>query len=135
MFIPENTYEASVNILIHPYSMSLGTYKMPDGYELASPVYCVQPSNDINFTKDVILELHHYANLQTEEDCTDMAFVSAPLTSQKNTYIPFHVFQKINRSNSSFSIGNGVGKTTLRHFSLFGTVRRRIRDIILGKCQ
>ena len=128
--IPENSFvdEAKVKVLIHPYSG--GTFEMPDGYELASPVYCIQPSNDINFTKDVILEIHHYANLQTDEDCKDMAFVSAPVTSQES--VPaVHVFQKIDVSKSSFRMRNSIGRTILRHFSLFAIVRW-IRNLKLG---
>ena len=54
-----------------------GPFVVPEDVELVSPAYIVKPSRKVVFEKDVLVKIWHHANLETEEDCEDMVFLSA----------------------------------------------------------
>ena len=127
--VPEYSFtEEEVSVLIHPYFS--GNFKLPDGYELASPVYCIQTNEDVKFLKDLSLKIHHYADLQTKEDCEDMIFVSASLTPEIGSSGPEYVFRKADVTKSLFEPGSSTGSINLNHFSLKAIGRWISRRII-----
>lgn len=125
LFIPEQSIsdEDGIDLFIHPYFR--GSFKLPDGYESASPIYHIQTSKRVKFQKDVIVRIHHYADLQTEEDCMGMAFVSASSTPGESS---MYKFEKIAGAKYSFRPEDPFGEIALQHFS-FITVVRRIKSI------
>ena len=71
--------EGSSDISIRP--CFTGPFELPENYEPASPSYLI--CHDMkDFQKDVTIRMHHYASLQGEEDCEDMAFLTASSTPE-----------------------------------------------------
>ena len=52
-----------------------GPYSLPQGYQLASPVYLITPA--FEFVKEVRLSVTHFAHLDDENDCNRMTFISS----------------------------------------------------------
>ena len=50
-----------------------GPFVLPDGYQLASPIYLITPS--FEFVKDVRLSIAHFAGLDSGSDCSHMTFI------------------------------------------------------------
>ena len=126
--IPEQAListEKDVDLLIRP--CYTGPFEMPAGYESASPTYLIQPSRKVNIQKDVTLEIHHHASLQSEDDCKEMAFLSASSTPQSQ---PAYVFKEITQSMGIFLPHIQVGKIGLRHFCFIKIAKRSKRFII-----
>lgn len=75
--------------------------------------------------------MHHYAHLQSEEDCNEMAFVSASITPEGGLSGPVYKFTEMVGA-AIFNPKNPVGEIALRHFS-FIKIIRRIRDALTMK--
>ena len=75
--------------------------------------------------KDVTVKMHHYAHLQTEEDCEEMMFVSAGSIPENGVSGQIYRFANITGA-AVFKPNNPVGKVTVRHFSIFKIVRQII---------
>ena len=54
---------------------------MPEGVESVSPAYLIKTTNEVEFDEPVDMELQHNSYLQTEEDCNEMMFLEASITS------------------------------------------------------
>ena len=71
--VPENSLcspEESVELSIH--SCFSGPFELPDEYESASPAYLIRRGK-IDSQKPITIRMLHYASLQSEENCEDMA--------------------------------------------------------------
>ncbi len=105
-----------------------GPFELPDNIELVSPAYVIKHSRKVNFIKDVTLKIRHYANLQTDEDCKDMVFLTASSSPKFRDSNPVYVFKEMKAANSSFKPNEEepVGEIALRHFciSLLGRRKR-----------
>lgn len=62
---------------LHVQPCFSGSFQVPKDVELVSPAYIVKPSREVVLEKDVSVKLCHHANLETEQDCRDMVFLSA----------------------------------------------------------
>ncbi len=109
-----------------------GPYELPDNIDLASPAYVIKPSRKVNFIKDVTLKIRHYANLQTDEDCTDMVFLTASSSPKFRESKPVYVFKEMKAANVSFKPNEEepVGEVALQHYcvTLLGKRRRNNLD-------
>ena len=124
--IPEqalSSTEKDVDLLIHPCLN--GPFQLPAGYESASPAYLIQPSSSVKFHRGAILRIHHYASLQSEEDCEEMAFLSATPTPQYRQSKPVYIFEEIKHRQGSFRPNSQVGEIRLQHFCLIKVGRKR----------
>ena len=123
--VPEGTLreEDSTDLLIHPCFS--GPFELPAGYEPASPAYLVQPSRAATIHKDVTVRMHHYADLQTEEDCEEMVFVSASSTPLDTQSGPVYRFKEVSGAKCVFRPKDPVGEITLRHFCFIKICRKR----------
>ena len=112
------TEKADLPIIIRPCFG--GPFELPADYVSASPAYLVQLQSreQVTINKDVTVRIHHYADLQTEEDCEDMVFLSASLAPHKD-----YRFEKINGVCGLFRAGDSVGEIKLRHFCLIKVAR------------
>ena len=137
--VPEGSISSScehIDLDIRPCFS--GPFKLPPGYESASPVYLITSSRKINFLKDIIVRIYHNACLWSEEDCEDMAFFSA---SFKPQYIednqPVYTFKKIDGTNTRFKKGEQVGEISLRHFCgvKIGKRKRSSENVQVKKCK
>ena len=119
MYIPEDSLsdgEEPVTLLVHP--CFTGPFELPDDFESASPAYLIKSNRRVKFQRDVTLEIHHYARLESEEDCEDMVFLSASATPEFRESGPVYVFKEIKGAKGVFKPGYQLGEITLRHFCL-----------------
>ena len=107
-----------------------GPFELPEDYESASPAYLIRCSRKVVFQKSitVTVKIHHYACLESEEDCDDMVFLSASSTPEVDKSGPKYKFRKIEDASVSFRPGHQVGEITLKHFCLIRVGRRRRSD-------
>ncbi len=111
--IPEGAVppEESLNLTVWPCIK--GPFVLPPGYDLASPVFIVGP--EIKFHKEILLQMAHFVQLQSPDDCQRLTFLSAPPTPQSNKgeepRYPFKVFKR-----AMFQVAQSVGSVELSHF-------------------
>ena len=100
-----------------------GPFHLPEDYELASPVFLVSPS--FEFSCEINLTMYHFSNLETEEDCERMVFLSSPtapnmkLAGEK----PAYQFRVLGRG--VFKPHRNYGQISLTHFCNVGAGRRK----------
>lgn len=97
-----------------------GPFQPPDGYKFTSPVYVISPA--FNFTKDIQLEIHHFASLQNNEDCAHMSFISAPCCPQYSESQLQYRFKLL--KGGVFKAGKPFGTINLQHFCLAATASK-----------
>ena len=128
LYIPEQalgSIEVDVDLLICPCFS--GPFELPAGYESASPAYLIQTSTKGKLHKEAVLQIHHYARLDNEGDCEEMAFLSASLTPQCQHGMPVYVFTEIKYSRGVFKPKNSIGEVKLQHFCFVKIGRRKRR--------
>ena len=89
-----------------------GPFELPENYKLASPVYAISPG--LEFSKDVKLFMAHFADLQNEDDCKNMTFLTTESSSLPGDSPPYKLLVQ---KNGVFQIGSREGEISLRHFS------------------
>ena len=119
-----------MNISIHPCFS--GPFELPDQYESASPAYLIH-SDKKEFQKNITIRMHHYISLQSEEDCEDMAFLSASPTPEYRGSRPVYTFKEICRPKGIFRPGNQVGEISLRHFCIVEIGMKKAEETHGGK--
>ena len=120
-----NSEEESSDMLIRP--CITGPFELPKNYEPASLSYLIH-HNMKDFQKDVTIRMHHHASLQNEEDCEDMAFLTASSTPEYRESRPVYTFKEIQGSKGIFKPGDQVGEISLRHFCLVRVAKRKRDD-------
>lgn len=126
--VPENSLnsqEEPSGLHIHPCLS--GPFELPDDYQSASPAYLVNPSNKTDLQKDITIRIQHYVNLLSQEDCEDMAFLSASSTPEyrESSPGPVYTFNKIPGAKGVFRPGDQVGEIALRHFGILKAGKRK----------
>ena len=101
-----------------------GPFELPENYEPASPSYLIRHDMK-DFQKDVTIRMHHYASLQSEEDCEDMAFLTASSTPEYRESRPVYTFKEIQGAKGIFKPGDQVGEISLRHFCFMRAAKRK----------
>ena len=128
--IPENSLpsiDPSLQLEVQPCFS--GSFELPQDVELVSPAYIVKSSRDIPFEKEVLVKIWHYANLESEEDCEDMVFLSASTTPEYREDTPVYVFREIEGGLFRPGEEEPVGQIHLKHFcSLALGKRKRARE-------
>ena len=103
-----------------------GSFEMPDNVEQVSPAYIVSPSRKVAYQKEVLVKIWHHANLETEEDCEDMVFLSASTSPQYRRNTPVYTFREIRGAKGSFRPGEKqpAGQIALKHFCILSLGKR-----------
>ena len=123
--IPEDSMSPTEDPLtLQIYPCFTGPFQLPEDCESASPAYLIKPSRRVEFKKDVTVEIHHYACLESEKDCDDMVFLSASTTPVRKSD-PMYVFKEIKEAKGVFKPGCQVGEIALRHFCFTKVGKRR----------
>ncbi len=120
--IPEDSLcssEDALDLVIRPCFS--GPFLLPPNYESASPAYLIHPSRAVKSQREVTLRMHHYADLQEEEDCKDMNFLFASPTLNEDCVYIFKAGRGV------FKPGDQVGEIALQHFC-FAKVGQRRRE-------
>ena len=111
----------SVDLLINPCLS--GPFILPDGYELASPVYVIEPSQQGVLQKPCTVRIQHYISLQNERDCDGMTFISAKIAPQTRWFGPYD-FKEVKGYKQTFTPNSQVGEIELHHFCCLACARR-----------
>ena len=133
---PENLLPSSdppLEVTIRPCFS--GPFEMPDGIESVSPAYIIKCNRKITFLKDVILKIRHYANLQTEKDCENMALLSARSTPVYRGSSPIYVFKEITDTKGLFRSRQEkpLGEIRVKHFCMYKLGIKTLLNRISGK--
>ena len=129
--IPENALPPTDPPLqLEIQSCFSGSFDLPQDVKLASPAYIIKPSRKVAFQKEVSVKIWHHANLESEEDCKDMVFLSASTSPQYRGDTPVYVFKKIRGAKGSFRPGEEqpVGHIALKHFCILALGKRKRED-------
>ena len=127
--VPEDALGSTKDkIDLHISPCFSGPFELPPGFDSASPTYLIRPSRRVEFKKDVMIKISHHINLQTEEDCKDMVFLSASSTPAYRGSRPVYIFKEIQGVKTVFRPGDQVGEIYLRHFCLLKAACKRGRD-------
>ena len=126
--VPEQPLQGivdSVDLLIHPCLN--GPFKLPDGYELASPVYIIETSQQGVLQKPCTVRIDHFVRLSNQQDCQNMAFLSS--NSKPPKVGPYqYVFKSIEQVKPKFSPNNQFGEIELKHFCGLAVVRQLLGE-------
>ena len=99
-----------------------GPFELPDGYELASPIFHIEPG--AKFTeKPVELFMVHFIDVGDEEHCGELKFVSAPLKQSCQSEAEGKGIRLKHLDGGVFWPGRRIGKISLQHFCLIGIAR------------
>ena len=133
--VPEGSLSPSEEPLdLHIHPCFRGPFRLPKEYKSASPAYLIRHSKKTNFHKDITVRIQHYACLGSEEDCEEMAFLSASSTPEyieshqdEGVVHPVYTFKKIRGANAKFRPGDQVGEISLRHFCVLKLGKQKKR--------
>ena len=110
--IPRGAVPKGKSLELSVWPSIAGPFVLPDGYNLASPVYLISPA--FNFTCDITLRMYHYCSLETEQQCDNMVFISSPATPNIERPHPQYKFRVL--SKGSFLSSEPYGCVSLKHF-------------------
>ena len=100
---------------------------MPEGVESVSPAYLIKTTNEVEFNEPVDLTLQHTSYIQTAEDCKEMVFLKASITSHKDSDSRLK-FEEIDNASAAvkFSPGEGYGSLILKKLSSWFKIGRKL---------
>jgi hypothetical protein len=99
-----------------------GSWEVPENLVPVSPAYIMKPNRDVVFEKEVLVKMWHHANLETEEDCENLMFLSASITPEYRDDRPVYVFREITTAKGSFR-PKAAGEIRLKHFCILRIFR------------
>ena len=115
--VPEGSLPAEISETALKVQVSLsGQFQMPHDCELLSAVYWVYSPH--KFTKPLTVEIQHSAVLSSNQQCSQLTFVSTNCTQKELPYM-FKL-----RDGSVFSHHSSYGSLSLSHFSGLGIAKR-----------
>ena len=99
-----------------------GPFELPDGFELASPIFHIEPGAKFA-EKPVELSMVHFIDIGEEEHCSELKFVSAPLKQSSRSEYERKEIRFKPLDGGMFWPGRRMGKILLQHFCLIGIAR------------
>ena len=112
IYIPPGAVLEDKPITVRVQPCLSGPFVLPQGYDLASPVYVVSQSSE--FRKRIHLYMVHFADLQSEEDCKEMTFLTSRLSQRLQV-----------QQRGVFQMGTREGNISLEHFCKKAIARKR----------
>ena len=131
-----------VQLRIPPYAIEEGTFLnislqgcisgpfcLPEGIQLASPVFLIQCTPQYQFQRELTLTIHHFVLLQNREQYEDMVLLTSPemkVEDEDYTYWKLHFSDQLKCFPRA-----SYGEVELTHFSFlcFGIRLRRGKSI------
>ena len=106
--------EEPLKIVIRP---AIGCpHQLPNGYKPASPVYFIEHRGNVNFQKNIIVHIQHWAKLKGDCDCENMDIFSSELVPSsikgRSVFRSVYKFVKV-KGRAFFSPKNSVGTVEL----------------------
>ena len=124
LHVPEGAVKAEDDVKISLQACIGGPFSLPEGMDLVSPVYLIEPP--FAFHQSLRLSIDLFIELKTEEDSRDIAFVSSSTKYIHDENNEVHwKFRKYGNSPEFHIGGPGCGKgfMDLRHFCFAGFAR------------
>ena len=119
LHVPKGSLPAEVSEAKLTVQVSLsGQFQMPPDCEFISAVYWVYSPH--NFTKPLTVEIQHCAVLSSDQQCSQLTFVSTKCTQKELPYM-FRM-----REGGVFSHHSSYGSLSLSQFSGVGVVKRKV---------
>jgi hypothetical protein len=113
--IPPSAVPVGRQLDLSVWPCAAGPFLLPEGYEMASPVFLVSPS--FEFSCDITMTMHHFCSMETESDCESMVFLSSPTTPSEGKFPdPEYRFRVLNKG--TFHPQEDYGHVSLKHFCL-----------------
>ena len=126
--VPPGAVPKGAEIVLRVRPCLSGPFVIPKDYDLTSPVYMISQSSE--FSDEIQLSMAHFANLQSEEDCEEMTFLTARPSSVPGEQYPKYQLKVLQISGPGvFHIGTNMGTISLKHFCPFTTGRRHRKRI------
>jgi hypothetical protein len=124
--IPPNAIEGGTLLDISLQGCISGPFSLPEGIQLASPVFLVTCTPPYQFQRELTLTIHHFVLLQNHEQCKDMVLLTSPeikVEDKDYIYWEFHFCDQLLKCFPHAS----YGEVELSHFSFlcFGIRLRR----------
>lgn len=76
--IPPNSIKKGYTTNISVRGCLNGPFKLPESVELISPIFQITCEPHIDFQCNITLTIHHFANLQSEEECKNIILLTSP---------------------------------------------------------
>ena len=121
--IPPGAVPEGKELELTVWPCSDGPFHLPEDYELASPVLLVSPS--FEFSREINLTMCHFSNLEMEEDCERMVFLSSPTTPNMKLARGKPAYQFRVLGKGVFKPHRNYGQISLTHFCNVGAGRRK----------
>ena len=120
--IPPGAVPQGKQLDLSVWPCTAGPFQLPEGYELASPVYLITPS--FQFSCPITVTTYHYCAVETEEDSGSMAFLSSPTTPHRGDgHTPHYQFRVLGKG--TFKPLVAYGCISLKHFCNLGSGTKR----------
>jgi len=117
--IPPGAVPQGKNLELQVQPCLSGPFDLPQGYQLASPIYLITPT--FEFLEEVRLSIAHFAGLDSNSDCDSMTFISS---SSKPKYDPQAKYGFKVLSGGMFKKKEHHGVIYLKHFCLTGAAKQ-----------
>ena len=85
IYVPENALRELETIQIEIRSCLAGPFDIPDDVSLVSPVFKITMVPHVTFLRPVSLTIHHFAYLESEEDCKELVLLTSPAERDPKT--------------------------------------------------
>ena len=130
--IPPGAVPQGKELDLSVWPCTAGPFQLPEGYELASPVYLISPS--FEFSCPITVTMYHYCVVETEEDSESMAFLSSHTTPHRGEghtphrgedHTPHYQFRVLGKG--SFKPSETYGCISLKHICNAAIGMRRKR--------
>ena len=110
----------SKEVIVRINACIRGPFELPERYTFASPIFHIEPGACFA-EKPIELSIVHYLDIQDEQSCSGLQFVSAPVQTRSETAtIKFK-----HLDGGLFWPDRRIGKISLRHFCLIGIAFRQ----------
>ena len=124
--IPPGAVPEGKKLELTVWPCSDGPFHLPEDYELASPVFLVSPS--FEFSREINLTMYHFSNLEMEEDCERMVFLSSPTTPNMKLAGEKPAYQFRVLGKGVFKPHRNYGQISLTHFCNVGAGRHKRKN-------
>ena len=99
-----------------------GPFVLPEGYELITPVFHIEPGTEFA-DEPVELSMVHFLNIKNESHCSELSFISAPC--KQNSSIEKESIEFKLLDGGKFRPGSRIGRIALQHFCLIGIAKQK----------
>ena len=116
--IPPKAIKRRTSLEISLQGCISGPFSLPEGIQLASPVFLVKCTPQYQFQRELMLTMHHFVLLQNHEQCEDMVLLMSPERKVEDKDYIYWKFDFCDQPLQCFPHAS-YGEVELTHFSFF----------------